>query len=218
MKTKILNTIFLLLVLSSGIKAYEALAIKEINLLNNESVVKCYDENTRILNFGIGLNGRSYYSGIGSNTYSKSPTFSLTYEKASPKKYGPGYLGVGAYVGYDNARYQNTYDLSKNYYYEHNWNYITIAARGVYHWDLLNFEKADIYGGALVGIRIQSYKYASNDPGPNANDNIIKNQGNAFPLLSVFTGARWYLAKSYAVYSEIGTGVSYFTVGLSYKF
>lgn len=216
MKTKTINTILVLIGLNSFASAENILKPASTYKLLQETGAKSFDGNTRIINVGIGIAGRSYYR-LGGNAYTSSPAFSLTYEQPWPQRIGPGYLGVGAYFGYQNARYRNDYYYLSNYYYEHNWNYVMVAARGVYHWDVLNSEKAEVYGGALLGLRIQTYKYATNNPNANGNDYRL-NEGSVYPVFSAFAGARYYFAKKVAVYGEIGSGVSYLTGGLSFKF
>ncbi|WP_317898352.1 hypothetical protein [Aurantibacillus circumpalustris] len=176
----------------------------------------CYDEHTHLLNFGVGF-GSFYNRGIGTGfSSSTSPAFSVSYEQAYPKKLGPGYLGVGAYVGFITSYSRNDNYNNTTYYYEHRWNYMMIAARGVYHWDVLNFKKGDIYGGVLIGVRITTYTYKSNSNDPNIN--IYKrNDAGVLPAGSVFAGARWYLTKNIAVFGEAGYGVSLLNGGITLK-
>ena len=188
-----------------------------------EAGPKCFDEKTHIINLGVGF-GMNYYSGYsgGWYVYRSSPAFSASYEQALPKKLGPGYLGVGAYFGFQTASsthndFYNKNNFYNNYYYKNSWNNFMIAARAAYHWDVLNFKKADIYAGALIGVRIQTYNYETNDPNPFANSYRL-NQGSAYPSFSVFAGARWYFANKIAVFGEFGYGISYVTGGLSFKF
>jgi hypothetical protein len=181
----------------------------------------CFDAGTRIINLGVGFGGFNYYkSGLGGGyTYKSTPAFSLTYEQAYPKKLGPGYLGIGAYFGYKRAqsRYDNSYYLGERYYYEHNWNYMVIAARGAYHWDVLNAKNAEVYAGAIVGVRITTYSYKTNSIDPNINLYESHNQG-VYPVLSLFAGARWYFVQNVALFGEAGYGISYLTGGFSFKF
>lgn len=216
MKTKMRNTLLVLIGLSSVAFAGEPVINASTYKISQDGE-KCFNESTHIINLGVGLSGRSYYKGGAFGRYSTSPAFSLSYEQPWPKKLGPGFLGVGAYVGYQTSRYRYDYDKNSNfYYYEHKWNHTVIAARGVYHWDVLNSEKAEVYGGALIGLRIQTYNYASNNPNPD--DYYKLNEGSVYPVFSAFAGARWYFAKNVAVYGEVGSGVSYLTGGLSFKF
>ena len=210
MKTKMRNTLFVLIGLSSFAFAGEPVNPAPTNVLIQDDGTgeKCYTETTHIVNIGIGVGG-NYYRGVAFGSYTRSPALSVSYEQPWSKKLGPGYLGVGAYFGYQSANY------IYYGYYEHHWKYMSIAARGVYHWDVLNFAKAEVYGGALVGLRIQTYNYVSTDPNASANK---LNDGNLFPIITAFAGARWYFAKNFALYGEAGSGVSYITGGISFKF
>ena len=181
----------------------------------------CFDESSHLINLGVGFGGVNFYRsrlGLG-YAYSSSPAFSLTYEQAYPKKLGPGYLGIGAYVGYKTAhsRYDDYYYLGDRYYYEHRWNYMMFAARGVYHWDVLNSKNAEVYAGMLIGFRITTYTYKTNSGDPDANS-YKRNDSGFFPVGSLFAGARWYFVPNVAFFGEAGYGVSYLTGGITFKF
>lgn len=185
---------------------------------------KCFNENTHIINIGVGLPNGHYYSayrGAGYR-YRTTPAFSASYEQAYPKKLGIGFLGLGAYVGFQNSSSTYNYYYNKNgyasdYYYRYSWTNFMAAARGVYHFDVLNAEKAEVYVGVLAGVRIQTYHYTTNNPDPYA-DNYRISSGNVYPVLSVFAGARWYFVKNVALFAEAGYGVSYISGGFSFKF
>ena len=211
---KMRNTLLVLIGCSSLAFAGEPVITTSAGLFSQDGE-RSFTENTRIVNIGIGSGGSRYYSGVGGAEYGASPAFSLSYEQPWAERLGPGYLGVGAYFGYQNAHYRNNYYTSANYYYEHNWNYMMIAARAIYHWDVLNTEKAEVYGGAIIGLRIQTYNYSTNNPNANGDERL--NEGNVYPAFAIIAGARWYFAKKVAVYAELGSGISYLTVGLSFK-
>lgn len=194
---------------------------ERINLkVRSASNGTCFDENSHLLNIGIGFGGFNYYrSSFGTGyVYSSSPAFSLTYEQAYPKKLGPGYLGIGAYVGYKTAhyRYDNYYYLGQQYYYEHRWNYMMFAARGVYHWDVLNSKNAEVYAGMLIGFRVTTYSYRTNSTDPDAGIYKRSDSGVA-PVGALFAGARWYFVPNIALFGELGYGMSYATGGLTFK-
>ncbi|MDP1799854.1 MAG: hypothetical protein Q8L81_00785 [Bacteroidota bacterium] len=180
----------------------------------------CFNSNSKILNIGIGFGHRSYYrfSGLG-YSYHASPAISLSYEQAIPNKIGPGYLGVGAYLGYKSAYllYDNYYYNNNKYYYRHNWRYFLFAARAAYHLDALNFEKGELYFGGIVGLRYQSYSYETNSLDPNKNSYAL-NSSSLYPTASLFIGGRWYFVSKVAAFCELGYGVSYITAGISLKF
>jgi hypothetical protein len=191
---------------------------KSRSFLKDDSGAKCFDENTKVLNTGVGA-GSGYYRGYKGAGYSyrSSPAFSITYEQALPKKLGPGYLGLGAYLGYQSAssRYNNAYYNGSFYYYEHKWRSFFVAARGAYHLDFLNSERAEVYAGVIAGLRIQTYSYDTNNPDPYS-DYRLK-EGSAYPAVAGFIGARWYFVQNIGVYAELGSGISYGTIGFSFK-
>lgn len=162
---------------------------------------KCYDENTHIINVGIGV-GSGYYERIGGEKYSSSPYLNLSYEQPWPKKLGPGFLGVGAYFGYKTEKYEYNYNrYGSGYYYERRYSYYTIAARADYHWDLLNSKKAEVYGGILIGAYLNVYTYNDNDP----NYDYYSVSVNPFsPYISAFVGARYYFTDNIGVFAEVG--------------
>lgn len=211
--------------LSLSVSADEKPLKKEVSFLKQDgSGEKCFDENTHIINLGVGFGSRSYHSifrGAG-YSYGRTPAFSLTYEQAFPKKLGPGYLGIGAYLGfqheyykYNSGYYDNTFYYN-TYYYNHSWNHFVVAARGAYHWDVLNAKNAEVYAGVIIGMRFQIHNYNTNDPGNK--DPYSYSQGVVYPVGSAFAGARWYFAKNFGLFAEAGYGISYITGGFSIKF
>lgn len=181
---------------------------------------QCYDENSRILNIGIGFGARYYSYGQGSSyTYRSTPALSLSYEQAIKEKLGPGYLGVGGYFGYQRAtfKYDDLYFNGTKYYYRHSWNYTVISARAAYHLDILNIKNAEAYFGVILGLRFQSYKYETNSIDPNKNFYQLDDR-SVYPSYSLFVGGRWYFKPKIALFGELGYGISYLTAGLSFKF
>lgn len=186
---------------------------------------KCFDENSHLINLGIGF-GNSYYSfsKYKANGYEsgRTPIFLLSYEQPLRNKVGPGYIGVGGLFSFQNAHTRYNYDYYYNsannrYYYEHNWNTYVIAGRATYHWDGLIAPKAEVYGGSCIGVRINSYNYKTNNPDPNYT-NYSLDEGSVYPVLTVFVGARYYFAPNVAVYSEISSGISFLSAGFTFKF
>ncbi len=209
MKTKMRNTLVLLIGLGSFAFAAEPISSTPSNVLAQDAGGKCFNETTHIVNIGIGTGGISYFGGITGGSFTRSPAIIANYEHPWPKKLGIGYLGVGGYLGYQRGHYR---DYS-NAVYHYDYNYTSIAARGVYHFDVLNFDKGEVYCGALVGLRIHSYN--SNDPNTFA---YAKSNEGIYPIGAAFAGARWYFAKNFALYGEAGSGVSFLTGGVSFKF
>jgi hypothetical protein len=180
----------------------------------------CFDESTKIINVGIGFWGNNYY-GYGRGgfySYHSIPAISVSYEQALPKKLGPGYLGVGAYLGYQKFwwRYDNYYYQNSRYYYTHNWAYTFIAARAAYHADMLMTDKAELYFGLSLGIRINKYSFVTNAPNPDVYYNEY-HERTIYPAAAVFVGGRAYLTPKIALFAELGYGMSWLTGGVSIK-
>lgn len=176
-----------------------------------------FDLDSKLINVGVGIGHARVSYGLGS-IYRSTPYFTASYEQAWPKKLGPGYLGVGAILGYRTAyaRQNDYYYLGERYYYEHRWNYLMVATRGVYHWDVLNAKNAEVYGGVVLGFRISTYKYNTNSIDPDANYYRMNNSGFG-AVGSLFAGARWYFVPNFALFAEAGLGISYLTAGITFK-
>ncbi|MEO6304531.1 MAG: hypothetical protein ABIP51_15330 [Bacteroidia bacterium] len=193
-----------------------------VNFLKAQTSEKCYDENTHIINVGIGFGGGNYYhyaGGGGGYAYKTNPLISVSYEQAFKQKLGPGFLGLGGYFGYRNSsfQYNNYYYNGNNYYYKHSWNYYHLAIRGAYHLDFLTAKNAEVYFGTSIGMRFSSYKFESNSPDPNRNIYEASNS-SLYPTVSVFAGARWYFVPKVGLYAEAGYGLAYVNGGFSFKF
>jgi hypothetical protein len=196
------------------------------SLFTNSANAQCYDENTKLINLGIGF-GKSYYkfNRVKGYEYGRTPVFALSYEQPLPNKVGPGYIGVGAYFSFQHAQERYTYNdylyngnHYDNTYYQHNWNHYVVAARGAYHWDVLNSDKAEIYAGTIIGVRINSYNFKYENPNPNYVDKHEKSEGSVYPAFAVYAGARWYFSKHVGLYGEVASALSIITGGLTFKF
>jgi hypothetical protein len=193
---------------------------KETNGSSSGNSGKCYDENTRIINIGIGL-PRNYY-GYTRNSYAvyhNSPAFSISYEQPWKQRLGPGFLGVGALFGFQTSSYKyNYYDWGNDHYwYKHSYKNFMLTGRATYHWDGLVFEKGEVYGGVLIGIRIQTYNFTTNSPDPDVIHYRAYNNTYVGPAFGAFAGARYYFKPKFGVYAEVGYGISFLTGGISLK-
>lgn len=179
---------------------------------------KSFDESSRLLNVGVGL-GHNYYSFGRGNGYvhRNSPVISISYEQPLKEKIGPGYLGVGGYLGFrsSSSRYDYNY-FADNYYYKHVYRNFLVGARAAYHFDEINAEEWELYFGAIAGLRIQTYKYRTDYTGPDIYRHNRSNLGVG-PALAGFVGARWYFTPKAAIFGEFGYGVSYITIGVTLK-
>lgn len=183
---------------------------------------KCFDESTRVLNIGLGF-GYNYYSYAGGagTTVRHIPAISISYEQPWTKRFGPGLMGVGAYIGFKASSWK--YEYSDPFYgsdkYKDSHSDIIIASRAMYHWDGLNIEKAEVYGGILLGLRISTSKYTREYSGAAAvgNTNSTTSDVNVNVAYSIVAGARYYFKPTFGVYSELSYGISFLTIGVSLK-
>ena len=182
---------------------------------------KCFDENTRVINVGIGL-GYSYYSyntGPGSSV-NNLPTISVSYEQPWSKRFGPGLMGIGGYLAYKGSSWKQEYsDNLSTYKYKEVNNSFIIASRAMYHWDGLNSDKAEVYGGVILGVRVATSHYTSEYGGNAAlyNSNSDNSSVSFDVAYSLVAGARYYFKPNIAVFGEASFGISYLTIGLSFK-
>ena len=208
-------TVFFILIAGHTLKAQDHKA------KSGSSGGTCFTGNSNVLNLGVGFFGGSYYKygKNGSYKYSVSPAFSASFEHGLPEKIGPGYIGIGFYLGYRTAtyRFDDFYYLNNRYYYEHKWTYSFWAIRGVYHVEELMTDNAELYFGSNLGIRYVKYSYNTNSIDPFAN-NYKLNEASIRPSLSLFAGGRYYFTKNIGAFLEIGYGITWLTGGLAFKF
>jgi len=182
---------------------------------------KAFEDGTKLINAGVGLwlYDYGFTTGLGSSSRN-SPVFCVSYEQ-SYRKAGPGIIGVGGFITYQSSFYRNTNNsyLGTNYYYEHRYRSFVAAARAVYHWDVLNWENAEVYGGAIAGLRFQTYSYSSDIPEAAAPSFRHRTGTIVRSVASLFVGARWYFAPNFAVYAETsgGYGLPYLSGGITFK-
>lgn len=149
---------------------------------------------TNVINGGVGFGG----SFGNYTTSSQSLGLNISYERGIWELPGPGVVSLGAYVG------------TKTYTYDYlggndKWSYTIIGVRGAYHYNGLEVENLDVYGGAMISYNILSFKGNSNS-------------FNSKPGVTGFIGGRWFFLDNLAVFAEAGYGVAYFTVGASFRF
>ncbi len=167
-----------------------------------------FGKNNSAINLGIGF-GSTILHGVG---YKMGfPSISVSYE------YGivevpmgsklTGVVSAGGLIGYGGAKYESS--LWDNVSY--NYNYFLFAARGNYHF--IFHDKFDPYAGILIGYYILNGKWKGSGT---YHDNWTANSG-AFRA-GVYVGARWFFTPAIAVFTELGYGMSYFTIGGTFKF
>jgi len=161
-------------------------------LLTSLTFAQEFNVGTNNINLGVGFGGN-----FGSyTTSSQSPSFSISYERGVWDIAGPGVVSLGAYLGRKTYKYDYTGGNDK-------WSYTIVGIRGAYHYNGLEIENLDVYGGLMVSYNILSFTGA-------------RSFGSK-PGATGFLGGRWFFAENFAVFAEAGYGVAYFTVGVSIK-
>ena len=171
----------------------------------SQSTVKAqaFKNGDMVGNLGVGFGWYGY--GYGTTSL---PAFSLSIEKGIKDLENIGPLSIGGILGYKHTSfaYASSYDWS--------WNDIIVAARGAIHYDLFKVSKLDTYGGIALGLRIESftdYNYVGSQ--------YVKGSTSTIrPLLALYLGGRYYFSNKLAGFGELGYGLGYLTLGLSYKF
>ncbi len=151
-----------------------------------------FNVGTNIINAGVGFGGN-----FGSfTTSSQTPGYSISYERGVWDIPGPGVVSLGAYLGTKTYKYNFSGGSDK-------WTYTIVGVRGAYHYNGLNIENLDVYGGLMVSYNILSFTGA-------------RSFGSK-PGATGFIGGRWFFAENFAVFAEAGYGVAYLSVGVSIR-
>ena len=161
-------------------------------------------------NLGVGFGWYGYAFGAMTSL----PAFSISLEKGIKDIENVGPLSIGGIVGFKHASYNHGLGLLSDY--DNTYNDIIIAARGAIHYDLLKNEKVDTYGGVALGLRFQSYTDWVYDF--NTFDIVKGSSTSIHPLFALYIGGRYYFSDNLAGFAELGYGLGYLTLGLSYKF
>jgi hypothetical protein len=114
-----------------------------------------------------------------------------------------GAIGIGGYVGWNS--HSSDARLGGEWHYSD----IALGVRGAFHYQFV--DKLDTYAGAMLGYNIVSSKWK----GSGISTDPTSVSGLTY---STFVGARYYFAPSFAVYSELGYGIAYLSLGATLKF
>lgn len=167
-------------------------------------------------NIGVGIGAGGYY-----RTYSRytsvSPVLTINYDRGTNIKAGPGVIGIGGYFGYKSQGYSATYFYGTE---DWRWTYLMFGVRGTYHWNSWHGnDKLDMYAGVTLGTRITSYSDRS--VYNNTAFEATYRRTSRYPAAAhggLFAGVRYYFAKGFGVYSELGADITFVQGGLCFQF
>jgi len=168
-----------------------------MNLNAQQSMFKKGDV---VLNGTVGF-GSVLFTGLGYATTFPPVAASLEYGILD-KVIDKGSIGIGGYLGYSAFKYD---------WYGYGWKYsnIIIGARGALHYPLI--DKLDTYTGLLIGFNLRTAsEFGTATPG-NAS------QLGSGPAWSWFLGGRYYFNQQFAALAEIGYGIAWLNIGISYR-
>ena len=158
-----------------------------------------FDVNDNTLALGVGFGAP-----VNHGSTNAPVSFVVIFDHGTFGNVGPGTIGLGGIFGITNAYYRHGNGDKQN------WTDIVLAARGTYHLWILKDKnnKFDPYGGASVGVRIESSNGA---PG-------YANYSDAHPYLAVFVGAKYNVSRNFGFWSELGNDVAFFKLGVNFNF
>lgn len=158
------------------------------------------------LDVSVGLGFGSPWISSGYSTI--LPPSRVSVEYGLRDDWGPGVFGVGGFVGATAYKYR--YEWA-GYEYGYNYFAVMVAARAAYHYTFV--DKLDTYAGSHLGFMVTT----SSDVSDN-NYYDVEPDDSFVPVLDFFAGAKYYFTNTFAAYAEVGSGIAYFNMGVSFKF
>lgn len=124
-------------------------------------------------------------------------------------------IGVGALVGM--GRYKTVHEDIWGKY-KNTYNRLAFSARGAFHYNFV--KNLDTYAGLGLGLYVNNskYKYTYNDEYIGVElENQKASETNMGFAFSFFAGARYYFSPNFGVVAELGYGMTYLSLGVTYK-
>lgn len=154
------------------------------------------------VNVGVGF-GTQW---ISNGYYTLIPPLSVSFDYGMREDIGPGIIGIGAYIGASSYRFE-----FPNTDYGFTYNTAIIMGRASYHYCFAN--RLDTYGGIGIGFRLVGNSIYGTYPAlfePPADDSFV-------PAVNIYVGSKYYFSPSIAAFAEVGYGLTYFTLGATFK-
>lgn len=160
--------------------------------------------------FQKGSSALSALIGLGSSLgyyhSSQAPALSVNFEKGLWDIGSAGVISLGGYAGYKRFSYKGSN-------WRENWNYTIIGVRSAFHYNGINSDNFDVYGGLMISYNILKYKWKYTD-GTTTPPTNTASYGNRAGM-TAFVGGRYFFTPALAANAELGYGVAYLNVGLS---
>lgn len=126
---------------------------------------------------------------------------------------GNGAIGIGGYLGYAHDKVEIS---EQGITVGCNCNDIIIGVQGNLHIQFV--DRLDTYAGAMLGYEIVNTKNYGRSNDPNFDYSHFINVDGSGMTFSLHLGARYYLTDNLAANIELGYGVAFANLGLSYRF
>jgi len=156
-----------------------------------------YKKGTNMINIGIGPGLAGIYGTMD------IPSISAGLQLGVHEK-----LSVGGIIGYSASTYDYGHYLGQDY--EWTYTYIFIGARGEYHFVDVDVDDLDLYAGLTLGYNIVSVSEPSGFSG-------FYTAESSYLLYGFHAGGRYYFSQSIGAFLELGYGVGYIVVGITFK-
>jgi hypothetical protein len=151
-----------------------------------------YVKGSKVINAGLGFGMAGIYGDSG------MPPISIGFQYGLEDK-----ISIGGIVGFSTSTYGWTN-------YEWSYTYISIGARGEYHF-MENSDKLDAYAGLTLGYNVVSVSE------PDGYQSYWGYESESSYLLAgVHVGARYALSEKIGIFGELGYGIGYLTVGVDF--
>ena len=161
-----------------------------------------FSKGTTPANLGLGIGG-TLISG-DYNVILPPLSLGIDHSVVSGLFDGNGSIGVGGYIGAEVYRYKG-YDKSV-------WSQTLIGPRGSLHYQFV--DKLDTYFSLMLGVDIISWNYNMKMA-----DIAIKDKDTSVGFgWGAHFGARYYLSDRWAIMGELGYGLTFLTLGATYRF
>lgn len=142
--------------------------------------------------------------------------FSGTYEKCILDglfRNENGAIGLGGYLGYAHDKVEMS---EQGITVGCKYNDIIIGVQGNLHMQFV--DRLDTYAGAMLGYEIVNSKHYGQSDDPNFDYSHYLEADVSGITFSLHVGARYYLTDNISANVELGYGVAFANIGLSYRF